>query len=501
MILLGIDCGTQSTKTIAVDGEAGAVLAVAQRPHAFVPGLPADAAEQDPSQWVQALEESVGEVMEKLGDRRREVAAIGVSGQQHGLVALDREGNPVRPAKLWCDNSTVTQCEQLTAALGGPATTVAAVGNSMRTGYTAPKILWLKQNEPENWRRTATVLLPHDYLNFFLTGKLRMEYGDASGMALLDVRKRVWSEGAVQAIGAELLEKLPPLHSSREPVGELREDLRARWNLPPGVMVSAGGGDNMMAAIGTGNIHPGVVSASLGTSGTLFAYSSEPIIDPTGEIAGFCDSTDAWLPLVCTVNVTLVTEHVRNLFGWDHARFEAEITKVSAGADGLFFLPYLTGERTPDLPQATGALSGMTLQNFSPGHLARAAVEGVTLGLGYGLDRLRSLGLQATEIRLTGGASKSAAWRQICADVFGAETVCLTTSEGAAMGAAIQAGATLAGGDEWEAALSKLTALCVHLDESTRCVPDAPRQSLYQEMAQSFAQRCRPGLGGPAEGI
>ncbi|PTX93847.1 xylulokinase [Spartobacteria bacterium LR76] len=490
MILLGIDCGTQSTKTIAVDGEAGAVLAVAQRPHAFVPGLPADAAEQDPRQWLQALEESVGEVMEKLGDRRREVAAIGVSGQQHGLVALDREGNPIRPAKLWCDNSTVIQCEQLTAALGGPARTVDAVGNSMRTGYTAPKILWLKQNEPENWKRTATVLLPHDYLNFFLTGKLRVEYGDASGMALLDVRKRVWSEGAVQAIGAELLEKLPPLLSSRAPVGELREDLRARWNLPPGVMVSAGGGDNMMAAIGTGNIHPGVVSASLGTSGTLFAYSSEPIIDPTGEIAGFCDSTDAWLPLVCTVNVTLVTEHVRNLFGWDHARFEAEITKVPAGADGLFFLPYLTGERTPDLPQATGALSGMTLQNFSPGHLARAAVEGVTLGLGYGLDRLRSLGLQATEIRLTGGASRSAAWRQICADVFGAETVCLTTSEGAAMGAAIQAGATLAGGDEWEATLSKLTTLCVHLDASTRCVPDASRQSLYQEMAKRFAQQC-----------
>ncbi len=494
MILLGIDCGTQSTKTIAVDGETGQVLAAAQRPHAFVSGLPSDAAEQEPAQWVRAMVDSADEVMARLGERRQEVAAIGVSGQQHGLVALDADGHPVRPAKLWCDNSTVAQCEELTNALGGLAQTVAAVGNSMRTGYTAPKILWLKQNEPENWKRTSSILLPHDYLNFFLTGKRAMEYGDASGTALLDITTRQWSQPAVEAIGSELWEKLPALTSSRQPVGELSEELRLRWALPPGVIVSAGGGDNMMAAIGTGNIRPGVVSASLGTSGTLFAYSSSPVIDPTGEIAGFCDSTDAWLPLVCTVNVTLVTEHVRGLFGWDHARFEAEIAKVPAGSDGLFFLPYLTGERTPDLPQATGALSGMTLQNFSPGHLARAAVEGVTLGLGYGLDRLRSLGLRATEIRLTGGASKSAAWRQICADTFGAETVCLTTSEGAAMGAALQAGATLAGTETWDSSLSALVARGVHLDEATRCRPDASRQALYGEMARTFAERCRRAL-------
>lgn len=491
MILLGIDCGTQSTKTIAVDAETGVVLAVAQRPHAFVSGLPSDAAEQEPGQWVHALEDSASEVLAKLGDRRREVAAIGVSGQQHGLVALDAAGNPVRPAKLWCDNSTVAQCEELTAALGGLASTVSAVGNSMRTGYTAPKVLWLKQNEPENWARTASILLPHDYLNFFLTGKQAMEYGDASGTALLDVTTRQWSKAAVEAVGPELWEKLPPLASSRQAVGELREELRARWGLPPGVVVSAGGGDNMMAAIGTGNIRPGVVSASLGTSGTLFAYSASPVIDSTGEIAGFCDSTDAWLPLVCTVNVTLVTEHVRGLFGWDHARFEAELARVPAGADGLFFLPYLTGERTPDLPLATGTLSGMTLKNFSPGHLARAAVEGVTLGLGYGLNRLRSLGLQASEIRLTGGASKSAAWRQVCADTFGVDTVCLKTSEGAAMGAALQAGATVAGGTDWPVALTSLVSRGVELDEGTRCVPDASRQAVYQELAKTFAERCR----------
>lgn len=490
MILLGIDCGTQSTKTIAVDGETGAVLAAGQRPHAFVSGLSADAAEQEPRQWVQALEASASEVVAKLGDRRQEVAAIGVSGQQHGLVALDRQGNPVRPAKLWCDNSTLRQCEELTAALGGLAGTVKSVGNSMRTGYTAPKILWLKQNEPENWARTASVLLPHDYLNFFLTGKQAMEYGDASGTALLDISAREWSKPAVEAVGSELWEKLPSLTSSRLSLGALREELRTRWGLPRGVVVSAGGGDNMMAGIGTGNIRPGVVSASLGTSGTLFAYSASPVIDPTGEIAGFCDSTDAWLPLVCTVNVTLVTEHVRGLFGWDHARFESEIARVPAGCDGLFFLPYLTGERTPDLPQATGALNGMTLQNFSPGHLARAAVEGVTLGLGYGLNRLRSLGLQAAEIRLTGGASKSPVWRQICADIFGAETVCLMTTEGAAMGAALHAGATVAGNAAWEAALSGLVAQGVHLDESTRCRPDASRQALYGDLARTFAARC-----------
>jgi len=207
------------------------------------------------------------------------------------------------------------------------------------------------------------------------------------------------------------------------------------------VIVSAGGGDNMMGAIGTANVEPGRVTASLGTSGTLFAYSAKPAIDPKGEIAAFCDSTDGWLPLVCTMNVTVATEAARNLFGWSHAQMEKEIASVPAGSDGLLFLPYLTGERTPNLPHASGVFHGLTPRTMKPAHLARATMEGVTLGLAYGMDGLRQLGVEPSEIRLIGGGSKSAVWRQICADVFGCRVVTVMEAEGAALGAAIQAAA------------------------------------------------------------
>jgi len=253
-------------------------------------------------------------------------------------------------------------------------------------------------------------------------------------------------------IDPALVEKMPPLGSSRKPAGTLLPELAKRWNLPEGVVVSAGGGDNMMGAIGTGNVAPGRVTASLGTSGTIYAYSGKPVIDPAGEIAGFCDSTDAWLPLVCTMNVTVATEAARNLFGWSHAQFEEAVRDATPGADGLLFLPYLQGERTPNLPRGTGVFHGLTMRTMTPAHMARATMEGVTLGLLYGLHRMRTLGIAPTEIRLTGGGGKSAIWRQICADVFGCRVVTLAEAEGAALGAAIQALATVETGksvNEW----------------------------------------------------
>ena len=329
MIFLGIDCGTQSTKTIALDWDTGEVLASAQKAYGFVPNLPAGAMEQNPQDWVDAAEQSIGEVIAKLGSRKEEIRGIGVSGQQHGLVVLDKNDQVVRPAKLWNDTTTGEQCDQITEHFGGPNAVIALVGNTMRTGYTAPKILWLRQNEPENWKKTDSVLLPHDYLNFWLTGVKRMEFGDASGTALLDVETRQWSTKVVNYIAEDLPGKLPTLDSSRVAHGDLRKELCQKWGLSTPPAVSAGGGDNMMAAIGTGNIQPGVVTASLGTSGTLFAFSTVPIVDARGEVAAFCDSTDNWLPLVCTLNLTLVTEHIRKLFGWDYARLEEEIARMS----------------------------------------------------------------------------------------------------------------------------------------------------------------------------
>ena len=264
-----------------------------------------------------------------------------------------------------------------------------------------------------------------------------MEFGDASGTALMDVRARTWCRKVCDAIDPRLMEMLPSLGSSLEPAGPLLPLLAAEWGLSPKIVVSGGGGDNMMAAIGTGNTNPGVVTASLGTSGTIFACADKPVIDSHGEIAAFCDSADHWMPLLCTMNVTVATEAFRHLFGWDHARMDAEISSVPPGADGLLFLPYLQGERTPNLPHGCGVLHGMTTSNLTPAHMARAAMAGVTLGMAYGLRRMESLGLKPTEIRLTGGGSQSPVWRQILADVFGYPVVTMESAEGAALGAAI----------------------------------------------------------------
>jgi len=438
-IVLGIDSGTQSTKALAIDASTGRVLGAGSSPYDVLPNLPAGHKEQHPKTWVEATTQAVLGALKTARARGSEVVAIGVSGQQHGFVPLDAQGKVIRPAKLWCDTSTAAECEKITATLGGPKKTIKALGNAVLPGFTAGKILWLKRHEPENFAKLATVLLPHDYLNWWLTGNAFMEYGDASGTALMDVRKRRWSEDALRAIDPDLASKLPTLSSSDLPAGELQASTAKSLGLNPGVIVSAGGGDNMMGAIGTGNTRDGVVTASFGTSGTIYASTGKPVIDPHGEIAAFCDSTNRWLPLLCTMNVTVATEMVRRDFDLDHAAFEKTAAKAPVGSDGLLLLPYLEGERTPNVPDGTGVFFGVRPSTFTARHFARAAMEGVTLGMNYGLRRLAELGVPATQVRATGGGAKSKLWRQIMADVFNAPVVTLRVSEGAAFGAALQA--------------------------------------------------------------
>jgi xylulokinase len=350
-------------------------------------------------------------------------------------------------------------------------------------GFTAPKILWLKRNEPENFKRLRHVLLPHDYLNFFLTGNYFMEHGDASGTALMDVRKRTWSKEICGLIDRKLLEYLPPLSSSDQPAGVLKKELANRYGLGPDVLVSAGGGDNMMGAIGTGNVKPGVVTASFGTSGTIYAYAEKPVVDPTGEIAAFCSSTGGWLPLLCTMNVTTVTEQVRALFGFNHEALNQAVAATPAGSDGLVLLPYFAGERTPNVPSGRGNLLGLNARTMQPGHIARAAMEGATLGMNYGLRRLSAMGVKPKEIRVTGGGAKSPVWRQIMADIFGVPIVGMVEDEGAAVGGALQAAwcVALRGGDR-KARLSRFTDSVVAVDEKTRCRPEAKNVRLYREV-------------------
>ncbi|HEY0791117.1 MAG TPA: xylulokinase [Chthoniobacterales bacterium] len=486
MLYLGIDSGTQSTKSIILDLSTGQILASAQKNYGFIPGLPPGHLEQEPQVWLDAVDETIQSCLEEVGGRRDDVRAIGVSGQQHGLVVLNEDNEVVRPAKLWCDTSTAPQCEQILEEFGGASAVIKLVGNSILPGFTAPKILWLKQHEPNNYAAVRSVLLPHDYINFWLTGEKRMEYGDASGTGLMDIKTRRWCEPIVDFIDPELPDKLPLLGSSRQAVGLLREDLRRRWGLKASPIVSAGGGDNMMGAIGTGNVEAGVVTASLGTSGTIYAYSTEPVVDPEGEVAGFCDSTDKWLPLVCTMNVTLATEQARRLFGWDVATLNQQVESVPAGSEGLLCLPYFTGERTPNLPNGCGVFHGLNPGTMTPAHLGRAAMEGATLGLAYGLNRCRSLGIKPAEIRLTGGGSKSRVWRQICADIFRVPVVCLATAEGAALGAALHGAWIDQLVNHKSANLADLLRPVVKLDESSRALPQAAVSDQYQQAYTRF---------------
>jgi xylulokinase len=438
-LLLGIDSGTQSTKALVVNARDGKVLAAAARQYDLIPGLPPGAKEQHPHTWRDATVHTIRQALQEAKASATEVKAIGISGQQHGFVPLDEKGEVIRPAKLWCDTSTAPECDEIMQRIGGLKESIRSVGNAVLPGFTAPKILWLRKHEPKNYRRLATVLLPHDYLNFWLTGTKSMEYGDASGTALLDVRKRQWSSAVLDAIDPELAGKLPPLNASDLPAGEIKASTAKALGLVPGTLVSAGGGDNMMGAIGTGNTRAGVITASFGTSGTIYACAEKPVIDPRGEIAAFCDSTNRWLPLLCTMNVTVATEMVREDFGWSHQKFATEASRIPAGSDGLLLLPYFEGERTPNMPEGTGVWLGVNPRTFKAGHYVRSAMEGVTLGMNYGLRRLGELGVKPTQIRATGGGAKSKVWRQIMADVFNAEVVTLKVSEGAAYGAALQA--------------------------------------------------------------
>lgn len=481
-LLLGIDSGTQSTKALVVDARDGKVLGAGQVAYELLPDLPPGAKEQHPHTWRDATARAIKAALRQAKARAGEVKAIGVSGQQHGFVPLDKAGEVIRPAKLWCDTTTAAECEEIMDRLGGLKATIKRQGIAVLPGFTASKVLWLKKREPKNFARLATVLLPHDYLNFWLTGERVMEYGDASGTALMDVRKRRWCEATLAAIDADLGDKLPPLRPSDQPAGRLSAATARELGLGTDVIVSAGGGDNMMGAIGTGNTRPGLVTASFGTSGTIYACAAKPVVDPAGEIAAFCDSTNQWLPLLCTMNVTVATEMVRQDFGLDHAAFEKTAAKAPPGCEGLLLLPYLEGERTPNVPDGTGVFLGVTPRTFTAPHFARAAMEGVTLGMNYGLRRLAELGVQARQIRATGGGAKSKLWRQIMADVFNAEVVTLKVGEGAAYGAALQALWCLRRQQGERVDISELTDAFVKLNHAETAHPEPRRVATYAEL-------------------
>ena len=436
MYAIGVDSGTQGTKVLITDFS-GVVLGKGYAPHVSVEGLKPGESEQEPHVWFTALENALTDALKDAKINAGKIVCLGISGQQHGFVPLDKNGLPIRPAKLWNDTSTVVETECLLAEMGGQKQYISKLGINLAVGYTASKILWLKRHEPQNYEKLSTVLLPHNYLNYALTGKKHMEYGDASGTGLMDIRKLRWHPEAVAAVDPDLARRLPPLSHPLEPVGQIKKDFALRFGFD-NILVSSGGGDNMMGAIGTGNVVPGVATLSLGTSGTIYSFSDMPIVDSGGEIAAFCSSSGGWLPLLCTMNVTNTTEHLKALFHMSNDELEACASSAQAGAKDLLFLPFLQGERVPALPSANGVFFGLNKDTFNSPYMARAVLEGTILNLGYGFSRMKSLGLNPDEIRATGGGARSRLWLQIVANIMQIPVLTLREKESAAFGAAIQ---------------------------------------------------------------
>ncbi|MDR2482714.1 MAG: xylulokinase [Treponema sp.] len=431
----GIDLGTQSCKVVIYDYEKKSVLARSQAPLELI--AQNDGAREQKAEWYEAGLKTCFDAIP--ADLRQSIAAIGVSGQQHGFVPLDAEGRAIYNVKLWCDTSTAAECDELTAAAGGEDRLIAETGLPMRPGYTAPKVLWLKKHKPEFFAKLRHILLPHDYINFLLTGEYTAEYGDASGTALFDVRARSWSAKVAGFIDPAVIGCLPRLIGPDQSAGAVSEKAAQQFGLPRGALVAAGGGDNMMGAVGTGTVRDGSLTMSLGTSGTLYGYSNTPVIDPTGNLAAFCSSTGGWLPLLCTMNCTVASEEFRGLLGLDVKAFDAEASKAPIGAEGLAVLPFFNGERTPNLPNGRASVNGITAANFKRGNLARAALESAIFGMRIGLEGFNSLGYRAKEIRLIGGGAKSPLWQSIAANVMNLPVRVPAGDEAAALGGAVQA--------------------------------------------------------------
>lgn len=477
-LYLGIDLGTQSLKALVYDAENRRIAASASSPLDL--NSRADGTrEQLALWWVEALRAALGELPREVRGR---VAALGVSGQQHGFVPLDAGGDVLAPVKLWCDTATTAECDEISGRFGGAARCIEAVGNPILPGYTASKILWLKKHRPEAYSALATVLLPHDYLNFYLGGERFMECGDASGTGLLDIRRRTWHEGMLAALDPDrdLGPCLPRLLEAGVVGARLLPERAAELGLPAGIPIACGGGDNMMAALGTGNVRPGRLTVSLGTSGTMFAYSDEPCVDPRGELAAFCSSTGGWLPLLCTMNCTVAVEQARALLRTDLDELEALLRESGPGANGVVVLPFYNGERAPNLPHGRGCIMGLDTTNSTRANILQASMEAAIYGLRGGMEAFGRVGCAIGEIRITGGGARSRRWRQMVADIFNVPVLLPALDEGAALGAALNALVTERGPfDQGRAAA--LVDEHVRFDDAATAHPDPRAVERYAE--------------------
>ena len=473
----GIDMGTQSMKVILYNWETKEIVAKTQEPVDLI--AKNDGTREQKAEWYdEALTKCFAGFTE---EQRKSIQAVGVSGHQHGFVPLDKDGKALYNVKLWNDTSTVEECNILTEAAGGNDAVISEVCNLMLPGFTAPKILWLKRHKPEAFAQLRYIMLPHDYLNFLLTGNYVAECGDASGTALFNGIRRQWSEKICNLVDPGLIKLLPDLIESEKPAGKISREAAARFGLPGDIPVSSGGGDNMMGAIGTGTVRDGFLTMSLGTSGTLYGYSDSPVSDPEKGLSGFSSSTGGYLPLLCTMNCTVATEETRKLFGLGVKEFDECASKAPIGSEGVVFLPFFNGERTPNLPNGRASINGLNAANNSRENIARAAMESAIFGMRIGLEAFQALGFRAKEIRLIGGGAKSKIWRSIAANVMDLPVKLPASDEAAAMGGAVQALWCLMNLEGNKISIGELTDEHITINEDQCINPDPASVAAYNK--------------------
>ena len=486
---LGVDCGTQGTKALVANAQ-GTVVGRGYAAHELIHHA-SGAREQEPQWWIEAMSASIRQATAPAISGH--IRALGVSGQQHGLVVLDEAMRVIRPAKLWNDTETAPQNDELIRHFGGEKTFQERFGIVPMTGYTVSKLLWLKQREPENFARVRHVLLPHEYLNWWLTGELRAEYGDASGTSYFDNRTREWVPEILDYIdggSGQLLRALPQLLPASASIGQLKPEVADALGLPQSCIVSTGGGDNMMGAIGTGNVAEGIVTLSLGTSSTVYSFRNSPLLETASGVAPFCSSSDGWLPLVCTMNATNIVTQLLKVLGQKVEDIESALLNTTPGAEGLTFIPFLNGERTPDLPSAQGSLVGVSASNFTKDNLIRSAIEGVSFGIVSGLNLILAGG-RPERIILIGGGARSAQWRQLIADVSGAIVQVPVEEEAGCLGACIQAVFAEQRALGNSTSLSEIAAQWVRMDSERSATPDPGKWAAYQQAQQRYREQLK----------
>lgn len=445
--LLGIDVSTTATKALLID-ERGKVVAVAATEYDFDTPQPLWS-EQDPALWWHGAIVSIRQLFSQTGIDPADVHGVGLTGQMHGLVLLDGEGQVLRPSILWNDQRTAAQCDQIRDRIG-KAKLIQATGNDALTGFTAPKILWVRDHEPAVYARVRHILLPKDYVRYQLTGEQAMDCADGAGTLLLDLQKRDWSMEVLDALEIPRA-WLPTIYEGPAITGHITADAATATGLRAGTPVIAGGGDQAAQAVGVGAVQEGIIALTLGTSGVVFGSVNHPFFEPEGRLHAFCHSVPGrWhlmgVMLSAAGSLRWYRDTIAPGVGYDELLQPA--ANIRAGSEGLLFLPYLTGERTPHPdPLARGAFIGLTVRHTLP-HMTRAVLEGVAFGLRDSFELMKGIGLGTIQqVRVSGGGARSPLWRQILADVLGSELVTINTTEGAAYGAALLAGV---GAGVWE---------------------------------------------------